>query len=111
MFPDAWAIEKNADQKALSERFNEAANLDLYSAYRANRDAVLLCEDDPALLGDYSRGLHSIEAIAGLRGFDLETGKHDAAKAKDPALATQHVDQLPDSTKVIRKDRQAVQTR
>lgn len=105
-FPGAWAIEHNADAKKLHETFDRTSNVDMRVAYLATCDAVLICQEEPEAAGDFIRGRKAIEAVAGLRGFDLETGIHDATKAKDPALAARHCDQLPKPIKVVRKDDQ-----
>lgn len=105
-FPDAWAIQRDADPKELNDRFDATSNVKMRVAYLATRDAVLICEDEPKVVGDFIRAQKAIEAVADLRGFDLQTGVHDAAQAKDPVLAARHRDQLPKPIKVIKKDRQ-----
>lgn len=105
-FPGTWYVTRDMDIAELSDRFEKTTNVDMMKAYRATTDAVLICRERPEIAGDFDRGRQAIEAVAALRGFDLETGKHDLAKAKDKALAARHEDQLPDPIKVVRKDRQ-----
>ncbi|WP_170311752.1 hypothetical protein [Sulfitobacter sabulilitoris] len=105
-FPGACFVTRDMDFSKLSEKFDETTNLDLMKAHRATSDAVLICQERPEILDDFVKGQQAIEAVAALRGFDLETGKHDPAKAADKALATRHEDQLPDPIKVVRKDLQ-----
>lgn len=83
----------------------------MMKAHRATLDAVLICRERPEILGDFVRGQEAIEAVAELRGFDLETGKHDPAKAKNKTLAARHSDELPDPIKVVRRDHQRQRVR
>jgi hypothetical protein len=105
-FPEAWYVTHGMDVTNLSEEFEKTTNIDMMKAHRATSDAVLICRERPDIANDFVRGQQAIEAIAALRGFDLETGKHDPTKAKDKAMAARHNDQLPEPIKVVRSDRQ-----
>ena len=105
-FPGAWPIALNADPEKLFEQFEATSNVAMRNAYLATNDAVLICQENPGLAGDFIRGQRAIKAVAAMRGFNLETGKQDPAKATDRAMAARHKDQLPDPIKVFRKDRQ-----
>ena len=105
-FPGAWYVKRDMDVAKLSEKFEKTTNVDMMKAHRATSDAVLICKERPEIANDFVRGQKAIEAVAVLRGFDLETGKHDPAMAKDKPLASRHNDQLPDPIKVVSTDRQ-----
>jgi hypothetical protein len=105
-FPGALFVTLDMNVAKLSEKFETTTNVDMMKAHRATSDAVLICRERPEIAGDFVRGQQAIEAVAALRGFDLETGKHDPAKATDKALAARHDDQLPNPMKVVMKDRQ-----
>lgn len=105
-FPGAWYVKCDMDVAKLSEKFEKTTNVDMMKAHRATSDAVLICKERPEIANDFVRGQKAIEAVAVLRGFDLETGKHDPAMAKDKPLASRHNDQLPDPIKVVRTARQ-----
>jgi hypothetical protein len=99
-------VKRDMDVAKLSEKFEKTTNVDMMKAHRATSDAVLICKERPEIANDFVRGQKEIEAVAVLRGFDLETGKHDPAKAKDKPLASRHNDQLPKPIKVVMTDRQ-----
>lgn len=108
-FPGAFAIAAGADPKVLSEALAKMPNLSLRERHRATADAVLLC-DDAAVCEGFRRGAAVLERTARARGFDLASGRHDPAKAADPAEARRHRDQLPDPIRVEggARDRQRV---
>lgn len=110
-FPGAWFVDRSEKIEMLNERLNATGNLDLRAAYLATSDAVLIIEDDDALREKARLGMRVIEAGASLRGFDLETGRHDPDKAKDPKLATLHTDQHKEWDVIMRRNPQRVRVR
>ena len=110
-FPGAWFIDPKTPMVALEKRLNATTNLGLRAAYQATRDAALLCDENGALEAEATFGMRVIEAGASMRGFDLETGRHDPSKARSPEHANLHTDQFAQWERIIRKDRQQVRTR
>lgn len=86
-------------------------NRELSEKYRASRDAAVLTEDDEALATEYRRGAQAIGIVARMRGYDLETGRHEPKNATDPKFAYQHTDGDPDPIRVVQKNRDRVITR
>jgi hypothetical protein len=85
--------------RVLRKTFANMSNRELKRRHGASLDAAKLAEDDPDLALEYERGAQAIGIVAGMRGFDLETGRHDPEKATDPALAHQHTDGDPEPIK------------
>jgi hypothetical protein len=105
-FPGAWAIAPGARPDDLSKRLNATTNLDLRAAYQATRDAVLITDEHAPLRARFDLGLRVLAANADDRGFDLETGRQDLAKAKRPEVAALHVDQFSEPIKVRVQERE-----
>lgn len=104
-FPGAWTFSPGDKVEEVSELLNKTTNLDLRAAYQATRDAMLLTETDDALRSRFALAVQVIEANAGQRGLDLDTGKQDLAKAKEPDIAKLHCDQFIEIAPVKQKAR------
>lgn len=95
IFPGAMPIARPTEQReiaALETRLVALDNRGIRRAAIATRDATDLC---PAgqLKDDLNRGWVVLRAELQRRGVDLETGRHDPARATDPARARLHLDQ------------------
>lgn len=110
-FPDAWAIPQGADPQDIQARLDAMKNRDLRRTFVANRDATLLCEDDPDLRACFRRGEQICVFEAGQRGLDLETGRHRPERAKAPDRAMLHTDSEAEPIQVKRKVRERVRAR
>jgi hypothetical protein len=110
-FPDAFRVPLDMTDDALTKTLANMSNRELKLRHGASLDAANLTEDDPDLAVEYGRGAQAIELVAGMRGFDLETGRHDPDKATDPALAHQHTDGDPEPIKEGVKTRSWQQVR
>ena len=105
-FPGAFAVRKGSDPKALQTKLDRMTNCDLRQAWAATSDACALVPRNVPIAGDFDRGCVVLEFAAGQRGYDLNTGKHAPARAKDPQRANLHTDQDAQVIRVIRRDRQ-----
>ena len=104
-FPGAWSVnEHNQAHYAKLER--TASNRELHTAYAATLDAVRLSDEAPGLQKDFDVGRQAIELFAARRGLDLETGRHDPARATEPGLAHLHTDQVETPIRIRRIDSQ-----
>lgn len=113
-FPGAWAIREGCDIPQLQKRLNDTPNLALRVAWQETRDAKLITAEDAkdaSLHAEFGLGLKILVAEAQMRGFDLETGRHDPSKATIPDHALIHRDQLPGPMTVIRRDQQRQRVR
>lgn len=106
-FPGAWSIPKNADRSALQRELDDMTNASLSNCFSATQDAYLLTDGDSdgALQGTYATGVRLLFQEARQRGLDLETGRHDPAKALSKDRAHLHTDTPPKPIRVKRKVR------
>lgn len=111
-FPGAWSIPKNPDRRALQRKLDDMTNASLSKCFSGTQDAYLLTDGDRdrALQGRYATGVRLLFHEARQRGLDLETGRHDPAKALSKDRAHLHIDTPPTPIRVKRKvrDRQLV---
>lgn len=108
-FPDAWTAPATADPTEVDRELAEMTNGGLRQRYVATCDARRLCEEQPALRSEFGRAKSTLEYEANRRGYDFESGRHDASKATDPARATLHTDEENIPLKV--KQREMVRVR
>lgn len=106
-FPGAWSIPKNADRSALKRELDDMTNASLSNRFCATQDAYLLTdsEGDGELQGTYATGVKLLFREARNRGLDLETGRHDPAKALSKDRAHLHTDTPPQPIRVKREVR------
>ena len=106
-FPGAWSIPKNADRRALQSELDDMTNASLSHCFSATQDAYLLTDGDSdgALQGTFATGIRLLFHEARQRGLDLETGRHDPAKALSKDRAHLHTDTPPKPIRVKRKVR------
>lgn len=112
LHPEALALPLPRDDEELSrldDYLRALDNTDLRHAAIATRDALDL-DTQPEARGDLARGYAVLELESRRRGLDLETGRHDPARAEDPQRARLHRDEATCHVRVIRKnlDRQRV---
>ncbi|MBK1666947.1 hypothetical protein CKO28_02675 [Rhodovibrio sodomensis] len=110
-FPGALSLRTPASTEEIAElegRLSGYTNAELRYAAFATRDASELHEDGRAA-ARHGAALRVVVDLADRRGLDLETGRHDPAIARDPALARQHTDQAGDD--VVARLRQMQQRR
>lgn len=101
-FPGTWQIQRGESTETIDRTLRETTNAQLSRGIAATQDAYLLCEDQKDLRDDYGRGLRVLAYEASARGLDIETGRHDPAKAADPARGQLHVD-TPEPVKIKRR--------
>ena len=103
-FPEAWTVAANGAPAEVDRELAAMTNSGLRSNYLATSDATRLCEEQPALRSEFVRARTILEFEADRRGYDLESGRHDASKATDQARATLHTDEDNVPLKVIRRE-------
>lgn len=89
------AISSAADIRALESEMAELSNKDLRRRAFLTRDACDLSENEE-MKKRYGAALSVAIDIAARRGLDLDTGRHDPARALDATLARAHLDSDPD---------------
>jgi len=106
-FPGAWSIPKNPDRRALQRELDDMTNETLSKCFSATQDAYVLTDSDSdgALQGTFATGVRLLFYEARQRGLDLETGRHDPAKALSKDRAHLHTDTPPKPIRVKRKVR------
>ncbi|MBN9674119.1 hypothetical protein JF542_00005 [Salipiger bermudensis] len=106
-FPGAWSIPKHPNRRALQRELDDMTNASLSNCFCATQDAYLLTDGDGdgALQGTYATGVRLLFHEARQRGLDLETGRHDPAKALSKDRAHLHTDTPPKPIRVKRKVR------
>jgi len=98
--PGTFLVAATEQATALRERLNGMNNAALRNGVAITSDAVnILDEPDEEMERAQARlGLKVLENEALNRGFDLKSGMHDPAKAKQKALAYLHTDQPGEPT-------------